>query len=133
MPRLLILEPDVRLAVTYAKALEVRGHQVVTTATAQAAVLAADSQRPDLVILELQLTAHSGVEFLYEFRSYVDWMAIPAIILSNVPPAEFVGSQGLLHRQLGVVAYYYKPRTSLQILSHAVENALSGAGERQAS
>jgi DNA-binding response OmpR family regulator len=130
MARLLILEPDIRLAATYQAALRSRRHDVVTAATAQDAVLAADAGKPDVAIIELQLTAHSGIEFLYEFRSYPDWADVPVIILSQVPPAEFAGSHELLQRRLGVAAYYYKPRTSLQVLLHAVENVL--AGERQA-
>jgi DNA-binding response OmpR family regulator len=128
MARLLVLEPDVRLAALYAGALRARQHQVVTALSAQDAVLAADTAKPDLVLLELQLTAHSGIEFLYEFRSYPDWRQIPVVVLSTVPPAEFANSRQLLHGRLGVVSYHYKPRTSLQVLLHAVDNALQAAG-----
>jgi DNA-binding response OmpR family regulator len=124
MARLLVLEPDVRLAALYAEMLRSRQHQVATAVTAQDAILAADAVTPDLVLLELQLTAHSGIEFLYELRSYPDWRRVPVIIISNVPPAEFANSRQLLHGRLGVVAYHYKPRTSLQVLLHAVDNAL---------
>jgi DNA-binding response OmpR family regulator len=124
MARLLIVEPDVRLAAVYARALE-RQHDVSAATTAQEAILQADGIKPDLVLLELQLSSHSGIEFLYEFRSYADWRSVPVIILSSVPPSGLAASQKLLHDRLGVVAYHYKPRTSLQVLLHAVENALA--------
>ena len=77
---------------------------------------------PDIVIVELQLVDHSGIEFLYEFRSYVDWQQIPVIILTNVPESEFAGSQSLLRDDLNVQAYLYKPLTSLQKLIQFVDD-----------
>jgi hypothetical protein len=44
--------------------------------------------------------------------------------MSLVPPAEFETSRNLLFEQLGVVAYCYKPRTSLQLLLRKVREAL---------
>jgi DNA-binding response OmpR family regulator len=127
MAKVLILEPDRKLARIYAGVLRSRQHRVALAHTAQDAILEADADKPDLVLLELQLTAHSGIEFLYEFRSYTDWANVPVIILSNVPPAEFSGSYKLLQGRLGVVAYHYKPQASLQTILHAVENAVAVA------
>jgi len=124
MAKVLVVEPDHKLARVYANALKLRNHQVALAHTAQDAIVEADEVKPTVVILELQLTAHSGIEFLYEFRSYSDWVKIPVIILSNVPPAEFDASQKLLNERLGVVVYLYKPQTSLQTLLHAVDNAV---------
>jgi DNA-binding response OmpR family regulator len=128
MARILLIEPDRLLARTYLAALQAVGHGVTVCASAQAAIFAADETLPDLVILELQLIEHSGIEFLYEFRSYAEWRATPVIICSHVPPTEFASSIGLLQRELGVRAYYYKPRTSLRELLAAVhEHTLSPA------
>ena len=116
MAHILHIEPDSLLADTYAVSLRSDGHSVETVTSAQAGIHAADQQTPELVLLELQLIEHSGVEFLYEFRSYPEWQSIPVIVLSNVPPAEFSGSQDLLMHELGVRAYQYKPQTSLRQL-----------------
>jgi len=110
---ILLVEPDKLLARSECQALEQAGHSVMVAATAQVAIQAADERRPDIVLLELQLVSHSGIEFLYEFRSYSDWQSIPVVALTQVPPAEFSGSAELLKHELGVVAYHYKPRTSL--------------------
>ncbi|MDP9129325.1 MAG: response regulator [Candidatus Binatota bacterium] len=125
MARVLLIEPDRVLAETYSKALTAAGHQVVTRAGAQAAITAADQAQPDLVILELQLVGHSGIEFLYEFRSYPEWQAVPVLVHSSVPPAEFAGNRQLLEQELGVNDYLYKPRTSLRQLAAAVEVGLA--------
>jgi len=118
--KILLVEPDQKLAQTYTEYLVARGHAVVGRMGAQSGILAADCQEPDVVILELQLAAHSGAEFLHEFRSYGDWQHIPVIILSNVAPQEFRASEKLL-RKLGVKVYLYKPTTSLAGLLSAVE------------
>ncbi len=120
MARIILIEPDRLLAETYVQALMTAGHKVVACASAQAAILAADMSKPDIVILELQLIEHSGVEFLYEFRSYPEWQAIPVIIQTGVPSAEFSGNWQLLKQELGVGAYLYKPQTTLQQLLASV-------------
>lgn len=113
---ILLVEPDRLLAQAYAQALQHAGHKVRVAPTAQAAIFAADERRPDLVLLEVQLVSHSGIEFMYEFRSYPEWQGIPVVIVSHVPPGEFADSWDLLKNELGVKAYRYKPRTSLAAL-----------------
>lgn len=124
MTHILCIEPDDILGRTYVAALSDAGHQVVRVADAQAAIDAADAQLPDLVLLELQLPIHNGVEFLYEFRSYPEWQDIPVIVQSLVPAHEF-GPSSALWRELGVVAYHYKPRTSLLQLRASVDAQLA--------
>jgi DNA-binding response OmpR family regulator len=125
MVKILLVEPDRPLAKTYASALQSAGHAPGVSGGAQAAILAADHIKPDLVILELQLVEHSGIEFLYEFRSYDDWQATPVIIHSHVPQNEFAGSLDVLKSQLGVSVYLYKPQTSLKDLILAVQDELA--------
>ena len=119
--KILLLEPDKVLADTYRLALMNAGHKVLMCATAQAAIFAADDLQPDVVVVELQLTGHSGIEFLYEFRSYDDWSSTPVVVLTNVPAGEFNGSWELLRDQLGVAAYHYKPLTNLRTLIRSIE------------
>jgi DNA-binding response OmpR family regulator len=121
---ILLIEPDRLLAESYVQALQAAGHEVNAASGAQAAILAADAIHPDLVILELQLVEHSGIEFLYEFRSYTDWQNIPVLIQSHVPAAEFSDNRQLLKDELGVREYLYKPRTSLSRLIASVNEHL---------
>ena len=120
----LLVEPDEVLAKIYAQALCSKKYEVIHVTGAQAAVIAADDNRPDLVICELQLIGHSGIEFLYEFRSYADWQKVPVIVLTSVPPTEFSGSRDGLKEQLGVGNYLYKPATSLAQMLRIVEETL---------
>jgi DNA-binding response OmpR family regulator len=124
MSKILIIEPDYILGLTYRSCLERHGHNVVIVNGAQSGVAAADQEAPDVVLLEIQLVEHSGIEFLYEFRSYVDWQNIPVIIHSQVPISEFVSSWEILQDVLGVQSYLYKPQTSLKQLLSSI-NALT--------
>ena len=124
MAQILLIEPDRLLAESYVQALQSAGHQVNAASGAQAAIMTADTATPDLVVLELQLVEHSGIEFLYEFRSYPDWQNIPVLVQTHVPPSEFADNWQLLEQELGVRAYLYKPRTSLRDLVSAVHEHL---------
>jgi DNA-binding response OmpR family regulator len=124
MANVLLIEPNRLLAKTYLQALETAGHTVQVCATAQTGVFCADDTLPDVVVMELQLVGHSGIEFLYEFRSYKDWQEVPVIIATSVPAGEFTGSWQILKKELGVAAYFYKPLLSLKTLLRAVDDAV---------
>ena len=123
MARILLIEPDIRLGNIYSQYLESQAHEIVWCTAAQTALSSVDEHHPDIIILELQLTAHNGIEFLYEFRSYKDWQAIPVIVHSHVPPL-LKAISPMLWNQLGIVSYYYKPATKLRDLARAVETTL---------
>jgi DNA-binding response OmpR family regulator len=125
MAHVLLIEPDRLLAETYMTALLADGHTAQPCVSAQSAVFCVDEQMPDIIIMELQLTGHSGIEFLYELRSYADWRRIPVIVLSGIPAGEFQGSWSLLRKQLGVESYHYKPLTSLKDLLVSVRDGLA--------
>ncbi len=112
MATILLLEPDKRLADSYRRALKAAGHQVHWQNDAQAALAVIDEQAPDLIVLELHLAHHNGVEFLYEVRSYPDCDHIP-ILLHTMVPAEHPGLGQDYWPQLGIRDYLYKPQTSL--------------------
>jgi DNA-binding response OmpR family regulator len=123
---ILLIEPDSILANVYKNALEMNKQNTVRISSgAQVAIMNADDATPDLVILELQLIEHSGIEFLYEFRSYSEWQEIPVVLHTMVPFAEFTDNWNLLRSELGVRAYLYKPNTSLaQLRSYVEEQSL---------
>jgi DNA-binding response OmpR family regulator len=115
---ILLIEPDKVLASTYCQALERANHTVSVAHEAQVAVDVADSHSPELVILELQLIGHNGIEFLHEFRSYPEWQGVPIIVHTWV----LLGAQTVegMQRKLGVASYHYKPQTSLRRLLASV-------------
>ncbi len=120
--KVLLIEPDKILASTYQLALSQSGHKVIHCFGAQSAIHAIDNNNPDVIVLEPQLVNHSGIEFLYELRSYADLQNITVIIHSFIPSQTFIGQIDILNG-LGVFEYLYKPLTSLERLVTAVDNA----------
>jgi DNA-binding response OmpR family regulator len=127
MAHVLIVEPDTQLAAVFRACLEMSGHSVSCCTTAQQGIESADARTPQAVVLELQLTAHSGIEFLYEFRSYDDWRDVPVLVASRVPPRELAASRRLLEQRLGVAKCCYKPRLALPQLAADVASLLAVA------
>lgn len=120
--KILLIEPDTKLAQTYISALETAKHTVVWASHAQDAVHAADKSNPDVVVLELQLMGHNGIEFLYEFRSYSEWFDVPIVLLTMVPPHSLNITKEIMD-EFGIVDCLYKPATNLKQLINAVEDA----------
>lgn len=113
MAHILLLEPNKVLARTYIRALEHVGHTVGYARGAQEAINVADEQSPDVVVLELQLGARDGIEFLHEFRSYPEWQEVPVLLHTQVSPTSLMRFQGSLVKDLGVTGVLYKPQTTL--------------------
>jgi len=115
----LIIEPDGILAKTYQRALSGSVDNVFIAQNAQKAISMIDEFKPSVIILELQLAGHSGIEFLHEFRSYEDWTNIKVIIHSSVPRTS-LNLESRIWKQLGIYKYLYKATTSLQQLVDTV-------------
>jgi DNA-binding response OmpR family regulator len=126
MARILLLETDKFVANNVSRMLEVNGHRVDWQVDPQEAIISIDLQPVDLIITELVLAGRSGIEFLYELRSYTDWQKLPVIIFTNVPARE-VGLSAQGFEQLNIEAYYHKNRVSVEALLGTVRNCLSAA------
>lgn len=122
--KILVVEPDYNVGQTLAQFLNHHGHVASYCSSAQQAIHAADEKTPGVIILELQLPTHNGIELLYELRSYEDWHNIPVIIYSQIPPAHQAISP-MLWENLGVVAYHYKPLAKLTDLLKSVDGILA--------
>lgn len=124
MSNVLLIEPNTLLATTYRLFLEHAGFSVVHVTGAQAAIEAADKLTPDVVVLELQLAGHSGLEFLHEFRTYREWQGVPVVVHTVLNQQQWAFAKGPLERELGVTAFLYKPQTSLEELLRHVRAPL---------
>lgn len=121
---ILCIEPDIVLAREYKKAL-------VSTKTdtcricldPQSAIEQIDVEKPDVIIMELQLAPLSGFAFLQELRSYEDFSDIPVIIYSSVPQESFSDSASSW-RALNVSHYFYKATTSIEIVAKHIRRIL---------
>ena len=115
MRHVLLLEPDRLLAELVKQYFVEANYKVSAHSDPQAAISQADHQIPDTVIIELQLAGRSGVEFLYEFRSYPEWQDIPVIIFTSLS-AEGLANYEKVFKELNIAACLYKSTTSLEQL-----------------
>lgn len=113
--KILLLESDRSVATSVQDYLAQNGYEVVWSQTAEDAIAKADKSNFVCVIAELALGAHSGIEFIHEFHSYSDFKNIPIIIFTS----QHIHDKIML-KNLGVVEYLYKPKTSLQQLLKTV-------------
>ena len=126
MVKILLLETDHLLAKNLRQFLKNSGYEVDWQVDPQAAIESADTVPPDAIVLDLMLAQHSGIEFLYEFRSYPEWQNLPVIIFSNISAEEVSGCLEAFE-QLNVSAYHYKLTTSLAKLADSVDRSLQSA------
>ena len=115
----LVVEPDKVLSRVYAAALKRDGHSTAQAATAQLAVQAADTKQPDVIVLNIDMPRHNGLEFLYEFKSYPEWQHIPVILLVARINHD-MGESSVLREQLGVRATLVETQTDAATLCQVV-------------
>lgn len=128
MAHVLLLEPNTLLARTYTQALQQMGHSVAAASGAQQAIQAADMHQPDVVVVELQLPSHNGIEFLHEFRSYPEWQHVPVVVNTTLPPVRMQRHVAALQQNLGVTTILYKPTATLADIVRAVQAEVVTAG-----
>lgn len=120
--KLLIVEDDNDLSDMYAAALTSVGHKVAIAHNAQAALDFLENNKVGLLLLDLLLPGHNGMNVLHELRTYNDWRILPVIILSNLS-REDTGISAKHLQELGVTSYLVKSQTKPHELVHAVAKA----------
>ncbi|MDI9242710.1 response regulator [Fusibacillus kribbianus] len=78
-PLILIVEDDAAVRNLIATTLEMQNYKYLTAGTGQQAVMAAASQNPDIMLLDLGLPDMDGVEIIKKVRG---WSNMPIIVIS---------------------------------------------------
>ncbi|MBW3568829.1 response regulator [Candidatus Parcubacteria bacterium] len=123
MTDVLIIEPSKELALVIAQALARQERSSAIAHTSQSAIEQADKSTPRLVILELLMPKHNGLEFIHEFRSYPEWLNIPIVIYSQMPKEDLGVTDSILE-DMGVAAHLYKSSVTLDELIKNAEKLL---------
>lgn len=97
---------------------------VYGVSSAQAALDVLDNEhlKMDVVIMDVNIGQNNGIELLHELRSYDDWINMPIIMLSSVPPGRVQAAK--LHRY-GLSKFLYKPQTPPRELSIQTKRVLA--------
>ena len=120
-PTLLVVEDDAGVRNLIATTLEAHGYRHVCAGTGRAAIAAATSQAPDIVLLDLGLPDMDGVEVVKSVRS---WSQMPIIVVSaRTEDADKIraldaGADDYLTKPFSVGELLARIRTTLRRLSH---------------
>jgi DNA-binding response OmpR family regulator len=101
---ILLVEDDTFLAGMYVTKLELEGFRVVLASDGEQAVVLAQKEIPQLMLLDIVLPKKSGFEVLREVKADARTKGIPVILLTNLGQKEDV-KQGLA---LGASDYLIK-------------------------
>lgn len=87
-------------------------YDVITVNSGARALKYLAQHKPDLILLDIQMTPKNGIDTLREIRAMEDRMDIPVIMLTGVEDKSFV----LASVKLGVCDYILKPFSSEDLL-----------------
>jgi two-component system, OmpR family, KDP operon response regulator KdpE len=79
--RVLVVDDEPPIVRAVAANLRVRGYEVLTAASGEAALAAVEAHQPDCVVLDLGLPGIDGLEVLRRLRT---WTEVPVVVLTAV-------------------------------------------------
>ena len=103
-PKILLVEDDFFLADIYQTKLSVENYNIVVAQDGVEGLHLANSEKPDLILLDIMLPKMDGLEVLKKLKAQDETKNIPVILLSNLGQ-EFVVKGGM---NLGAVDYLLK-------------------------
>jgi DNA-binding response OmpR family regulator len=86
--RILLVEDDSYLVRMYQKVLELEGFEVVVAQDGETGTKLAETDKPDLVLLDIMLPKMSGYQVLDALRSKETTKHLPVIVLTNLASSE---------------------------------------------
>ena len=81
MTRVLVVDDEPPIVRAVAANLRVRGFEVLTASTGEAALTAVETHQPDCIVLDLGLPGIDGLEVLRRLRT---WTEIPVVVLTAI-------------------------------------------------
>ena len=82
-PRVLIVDDDEGVALTFARILQLQGYDVDTALSADAGLRIAEGSHLDAIILDLRMPLLDGLGFLRRLRSREENLAVPAVVVTG--------------------------------------------------
>src|SRR2546427_458805 len=126
MPKLLLAEDEEFSREMLARRLRRSGYQVTTVADGRDAISAAMRDRPDLILLDLEMPNMDGRSAMRVLKSDVRTFRIPIIILSgHTDPAEVAAALAA-----GCHAFQVKP-VVLRYLIERIEAAIEDTAQKK--
>ena len=83
MARFLIIDDEEVVGLALGRMLELEGHQATRALSAEAGLLAAETNRPDAIIVDMRMPLMGGLEFLRRVRAHQDLHSMPVGIVTG--------------------------------------------------
>lgn len=121
MQRILVIDDDAMLRTCVVRYLEAFGHSTITAEDGLNGERIAQSESPDLILLDMRMPGRSGLSTLTALRASAATSEIPVIMLSGCDDDLDAA------RRAGAVQVLLKPFSSRE-LEDAVARAIAAAG-----
>jgi len=118
--KILFIEDEAVMQKAVSEFLGVNGYSVVSALDGELGIRAAQSEKPDLILLDIILPKKNGFEVLKDLKSGPETKSIPVIVLTNLSEMGDIGK--IL--ELGVTTYLVKSDQSLKDILVIVERTL---------
>ena len=123
MPHILVVDDEPEIVKMVGRILEGRGHRVSTARDGQEALDAVERERPDLLIIDLNLPKLDGWEVTRRLRAGATPKDLPIVMMTAAFPTVADADRGLT---VGADEYVVKPFLR-EVLLHNVERLLAKA------
>ena len=126
MTRVLVVDDEPPIVRAVAANLRVRGFEVLTASTGEAALTAVETHQPDCVVLDLGLPGIDGLEVLRRLRT---WSRIPVVVLTAIDSER----DKVAALDLGADDYVTKPFWVAELMARvrvALRHARAAGGDR---
>lgn len=118
--KVLLVEDDPFMAALLSEGLAKGGLEVILADNGEDAVAKFKNSKPDALLIDILLPKKNGLEALAEMRLLPGGEKIPALIVSNIEEAKYIGEA----EKLGVMAYLIKANTQIPDIVAKVKEAL---------
>jgi len=114
MPMILIVEDEEQVRQLYAKFLEKKGYKVETAENGQKALDFLSDNRPDLILLDINMPELNGKDFLKIIKADDKLKNIPVFIITGISNDKEIADS----ISLGAIGYIYKSNTLAEVLNN---------------
>ncbi|MBI4511986.1 MAG: response regulator [Deltaproteobacteria bacterium] len=121
MPHILVVDDEPEIVKMVARIMEARGHRVTTARDGQEALDVVARDRPDVVVLDLNIPKLDGFEVCRRLKGDDKTKSIPVVMLTAAYPTVDDATRGI---GLGADEYVVKPFLR-EVLVHNVERLLA--------
>ncbi len=121
MPKILIIEDDLRLKMTYDMIFAKEGFTVLRATDGEEGLLVAEAESPDIILLDMMMPKVDGLEFLRRYDVKNKHPTAKIIVFSNMMETEKMNEA----YGLGALRYELKASFSPKQLAELVRNTLT--------